>query len=115
MSTAKVYAKIDAEGRIVRIEGGVTESLVSDGPEWILLDQGEGDRYWFCQNNYLDQSILIQPGVYRYKLADNKVTECSPEEIARQKEQYTAIPTWEDTMEAQIMYTALITDTLLEV
>lgn len=113
---SKVYARVDGNGYITGIDGGYTMGNLRDLTGWVLLDEGEGDRYNLCQSNYLPGPLTTDSGACRYKLADGNPVECTAEEIA---EQEAAMPepaaTDTDRMEAQVMYTALMTDTLLEV
>ena len=77
-----VYVKIDVGGYIRAIE---SSAFISDTSGWIKIDEGSGDRYRHAQANYLPASVLTDSGVYRYKLVDGVVTECTPEEIAEQE------------------------------
>ena len=112
---SKVYVLPDAEGRITRIDGGYTLSNIKDIDKWALIDEGYGDRYNLCQGNYLDKSIIDERGIYRYKLVDGKPVERTQEEMDAD---YAARPlpgaTQLDRIEAQTLYTALMTDTLIE-
>lgn len=116
MQKSKVYVLPDSSGYITRIDGGYTESNITDPENWVLIDDGYGDKYNLCQGNYFPQPIITDGGAYRYKLVDGKPVECSPEEIAAQEEALKPVdePTQEDRIEAQVMYTALMTDTLLD-
>lgn len=78
---SKVYVLPDAEGRIIRIDGGYTISNIKDIENWVLIDEGYGDRYNLCQSNYLDKPLKDNLGIYRYKLTDGKAVERTPEEI----------------------------------
>ncbi len=51
-----------------------------------------------------------------YKFAKGKfvVDEAKKEEIINKRRKEQEAPTWEETIEAQITYTAMITDTLIE-
>lgn len=80
-NTSKVYVLPDADGRITRIDGGITVDNIRDFTGWVLIDEGTGDRYNLCQGNYFPQSIIDERGVYRYKLADGKAVERSQEEM----------------------------------
>ena len=109
---SKVYAKIDTQGRITRIEGGYTEPLDLTG--WTLIDEGEGYRYALCQSNYLPNPIMDDRTIYRYKLVNGEVVERTQKEMDADYEDIPVAPTQLDRIEAQTMWTALMTDTLLE-
>ena len=42
---SKVYIKIDDRNCILRCEGGYTMGNIQNIEEWILIDEGTGDRY----------------------------------------------------------------------
>lgn len=86
MQKSKVYVLLDSDGYITRIDGGYTENNIKDPENWVLIDEGYGDRYNLCQGNYFPQSIRTMGGAYRYKLVDGKPMECTPEEITAQEE-----------------------------
>lgn len=75
---AKIYVKINAQGCVVDIGSDV---FLRNPSGWIMVDQGEGDRYVHAQNHYLDKTLQVRPQVYRYRLAEGVVTERSAEEI----------------------------------
>ena len=78
---SKVYVLPDADGRITRIDGGITVGNIRDFTGWVLIDEGYGDRYNLCQGNYLPGSLMDDRGVYRYKLVYGKVVERTQEEM----------------------------------
>lgn len=115
MQKSKVYVLPDSSGYITRIDGGYTIGNIKDFTGWVLIDEGYGDRFNLCQGNYFPQPIVTDGGAYRYRVVDGVHTECTAEEIAAQEEALQPVPsaTDADRLEAQVMYTALMTDTLL--
>ena len=115
MQKSKVYVLPDSYGYITRIDGGYTIGNIKDFTGWVQIDEGIGDRYNLCQGNYFPHPIITMGGAYRYKLVDGKTVDCTAEEIAAQEEALKPVdePTQDDKIEAQVMYTALMTDTLL--
>ena len=99
---SKVYIRIDSEGRIIAIDGGYTVHNIRDFTDWILIDEGYGDRYNLCQGNYLPQPIITEGGAYRYKLVDGMVAECSASEILEEEEaqKRNTPPTLQDRVDA---------------
>ena len=93
MQKSKVYVLPDSSGYITHIDGGYTESNITDPENWVLIDEGYGDRYNLCQGNYFQESIITMGGAYRYKLVDGKPVECTAEEIAAQEEALRPVPT----------------------
>ena len=93
MKKSKVYVLLNSEGYITRIDGGYTIGNITDPENWVLIDEGNGDRYNLCQGNYFPQPIRTMGGAYRYKLVDGKPVECTAEEIEAQEEALKPVPT----------------------
>ena len=108
-----VYVKPNENGYITAVN---SSAFLGDTHGWIAIDEGSGDRYHHAQGNYFPQPIITDGGAYRYKLVDGQPVECTAEEIAAQEEALKPVdePTQSDRIEAQVMYTALMTDTLLD-
>lgn len=79
---SRVYALLDSESRILRLEGEY--SLPADLTGWMKIDEGYGDRFSLAQSHYLDKP-LYDGAVPRYKLVDGKVVERTAEEIEADK------------------------------
>ena len=100
---SKVYVLPDAEGRILRIDGGYTIGNIKDIDKWKMIDEGYGDRYNLCQGNYLPKPLTDMRGVYRYKLVDGKPVERTQKEMDADYVEPEVKPTTEqrvDTLEA---------------
>ena len=108
-----VYVKTNDSGYITAIN---SSAFLPDTTGWVEIDQGYGDKYHHAQGNYFALPIVTDGGAYRYKLVDGAPVECTAEEIVAQEEALKPVdePTQEDKIEAQVMYTALMTDTLLD-
>lgn len=78
---SKVYIKTDENGRILACDGGYSTGNMGDMTSWMLLDEGEGDRYNLCQSNYFD-SLYTDDGIPRYKFTTNTVVLRSEQELA---------------------------------
>lgn len=78
---SKVYAFPSTEGYITRIDGGYTTGNITNPEDWVLIDEGYGDKYNLCQSNYLPLPLMDERGVYRYKLVDGKAVERTQEEM----------------------------------
>lgn len=107
----KVYVSLQ-DGYITSINSEIflSEREMSTMTE---IDQGEGDKYAHAQSQYLEKGLVDEQGRYNYKFVAGKVVEIAEEEkptIKEPEQQATA----QDKIEAQVMYTALMTDTLLE-
>ena len=69
---AKVYVKTDSNSVITEINSDIFLSLVEG---YMLIDEGEGDRYAHAQGNYLENRLMDDRGRYNYKLQDGSVVE----------------------------------------
>lgn len=81
MQKSKVYILPDSSGYITRIDGGYTVSNIKDPENWVLIDEGYGDKYNLCQENYLEKPLMDERGIHRYKLVDGKPVERTQEEM----------------------------------
>lgn len=78
---SKVYIKVDALGRIIACEGGYSISNIKDVGEWILIDEGIGDRYNHCQTGYFPRTLFEENGVPVYKFEGGLAVERTQAEI----------------------------------
>ena len=111
---SKVYIKVDEQDRIVRCEGEYT--LPSDLSGWILIDEGEPcDKRNLAQSHYLPGGLYTMDGLPRYKYENNTVILRTEAELSTDRANIPEpAPTQLDKIEAQVTYTAMVTDTLLE-
>lgn len=93
-NNSRVYALVDARGRVTRIEGGYTMENIADLSEWVYLDEGEGDRYNLCQSHYAEGGLYTDDGIPRYRLADGQLVLRTAEELAADRAE---LPTEEST------------------
>ena len=109
-----VYAQTNSSGHITTVN---SSAFLTDTTGWVEIDSGYGDKYHHAQGNYFPLPIRTMGGAYRYKLVDGQPVECTAEEIAAQAEANkpeASGPTQMDRIEAQMLYTAMMTNTLLE-
>lgn len=78
---SRVYILLDSSNRITRIEGGYTEHNIQDYSDWMLIDEGVGDRYNLCQSNYLPEPLTDERGIYRYCYIGGKIYKRSAAEM----------------------------------
>lgn len=108
----KVYIELNSDNDITSINSELFLSQ-EEKANMNLIDEGEGDKYVHAQGQYLEKGLIDEHGRYNYKFAEGKIVEISEDEkseIVQPDQQATA----QDKIEAQVMYTALMTDTLLE-
>lgn len=107
----KVYISLQ-DGYITSIN---SEIFLSEEEMSIMTEigKGKGDKYAHAQGLYLEKGLVDEHGRYNYKYVDGKVIEVAEADkpkVVDPEQQATA----QDKIEAQVMYTALMTDTLLE-
>lgn len=64
----KVYIKTDDQGRITGINSDTF--LGADPVDWVLIDEGEGDKYTHAQGNYLPGGLIDDNGLLRWRPDD---------------------------------------------
>ena len=114
MPKSHVYIKTDEQDRIVRCEGEYT--LPSDLSGWILIDEGEPcDKRNLAQSHYFPGGLYTMDGIPRYKWDGSVAVLRTEEELEADRANIPEpAPTQLDRIEAQVTYTAMATDTLLE-
>lgn len=113
---SKVYVLLDERSRVLRCEGGYTMSNIDDVSKWTYIDEGTGDEYNLCQSHYLDGGLYTHDGIPRYKYDGGACVLRSKEEVEADRAALPpTAPTQLDRVEAQATYTAMMTDTLMEV
>lgn len=106
-----VYIRIDSDSRVIDVN---SSAFITDTTEWIEIDSGYSDKYHHAQGHYFDKPIYTDDGIPRYAYIDNEVVERTEEEIDADRVEPIELPTQLDMIEAQVMYTAIMTDTLIE-
>ena len=109
---ARVYINKDSVNNITSINSEIflSEEEMSTMTE---IDQGQGDKYAHAQGQFLEKGLVDEHGRYNYKYVEGKVVEVAEADkptIEEPEQQATT----HDNIEAQVMYTAMMTDTLLE-
>lgn len=99
--------KVDEENRIVRFRHGGYAPVDEEGWKTILVT--EETMLKFAQKYGFQTKI----GACRYKYINDTVTERTPEEIAFDEKIILNTPSHDEIIEAQIMYTAMMTNTLI--
>lgn len=80
---SKVYIQTDAEGRILRCDGGYTTPTDLTG--WLEIDEGDGDRYNLCQSHYFDGGLYTMDGIPRYRWDGTQAVERTEEELEAER------------------------------
>lgn len=108
----RVYINKDSENNITSINSEIFLSQ-EEIQTMIEIDKGQGDKYAHAQGMYLEKGLVDKYGRYNYKYVNSKVVEVTEAEKPTIKEPEQQATT-QDKIEAQVMYTAMMTDTLLE-
>lgn len=86
-----VYVQVDNCNRITRCNGGYTP--LADLSDWILIDEGTGDKYNLCQIHYFPDELTAPDGTHRY-IYDPSLTpayrEATAEELAAERAEIEA-------------------------
>ena len=100
----KVYIKIDDNNCIIQIESTISDINFS---KWILIDEGNGNKYAHAQGNYFPKEKPLRDimGRCNYKYVDNKIVELTEEE----KEKLYS-PTLPQPNEQQVLNAKLLED-----
>lgn len=106
-----VYIQVDEQNRIIAVN---SSAFLTDVNGWIEIDSGYGDRYHHAQGNYFDKPLYDERGIHQYKFIDGAAMERTQEEMETDYIAPFPTPTQLDIIEAQVVYTAMMTDTLLE-
>ena len=107
-----VYVRADEAERIVEIN---SSAFLADTAGWTAIDEGYGDKYHHAQGNYFALPLYGPDGCANYKLANGTpALRTEAEKTAEIAARPAPEPTQLDRVEAQIAYTAMITDTMLE-
>lgn len=94
----KVYAKLDENGNILNIDGGVTIKNV-DVETWSLIDEGtDALKYGGCQQHYLDMPLMTPDGIPRYKWDGTQALLRFDEEIENERKSIQ----WKSEVEARV-------------
>lgn len=78
-----VYVKPDSNGYITAVN---SSGFLADITGWVEVDSGYGDRFRHAQSNYFPKPVFTENSACRYKLAEGRPMECTPQEIAQQEE-----------------------------
>lgn len=112
MEQYTVYVRTDEAGRIVAVN---SSAFVADPAGWTAVGAGTGDRYFHAQGHYLEKPLYDADGCANYKLENGApALRTQQEKAAELAARSPSAPTQLDRVEAQAVYTAMMTDTLLE-
>ena len=73
----KVYARLDNNNVITEINSSI---FLSNTEGYVVIDEGNGDKYAHAQGNYLPNGLMDNQGRYNYKHENSEVIELSEDE-----------------------------------
>lgn len=88
IDTYIVYVKTDEDNIIIAVN---SNAFISDIANWIVIDEGCGDKYHHAQNHYFDNRIIDNNGIYNYKLVEGKPVLRTDEEKSLELEKINAL------------------------
>ena len=90
MPKTKVYILLDKANRLIRIED---ETLLPiEHENWLLIDEGYGDKYNLAQTHYLDKPLINVDMTHNYKYVEGEIVECSDDEKAEERATFPPTP-----------------------
>lgn len=101
---AKVYVKTNEKSIITEINSDIFLESVEG---YVLIDEGEGDRYAHAQGNYFEHGLLDERGRNNYKLQDGcavEITEAEKEVLHPVRPATKSIDEEQDEMLAELAY-----------
>lgn len=100
---SRVYALLDAENRVTRIEGEY--SLPADLDGWTLIEEGAPcDRLNLAQSHYLDPPLYTEDGLLAWRYTDGALVLRTDEELeAERAAQPAPEPTQEEDLAAMTL------------
>lgn len=103
MLKSQVYIRTDEQGYIVRCEGGYSMANITNFEDWILIDEGTGDKYNLCQSHYFEGGLYTMDGIPLYKWDGEQVVARGEDEIEADRAAIPAqpaTPTYEERLAA---------------
>ena len=110
MLKSQVYIRTDEQGYIVRCEGGYSMANITNIEDWILIDEGIGDKYNLCQSHYFEGGLYTVDGIPLYKWDGEQVVARGEDEIEADRAAMPKppiVPTYEERLAA--MESAILT------
>ncbi len=108
----KHYITVDEQGRVT---GGFSDAFRSPSDTDICINEQGGYQFRLFSGGGENPALREKHGVSLYKYESGAVVERTAEEIAADIAAIPApAPTEDERRDAQIFYTAMMTDTLLE-
>ena len=102
MLKSQVYIRTDEQGYIVRCEGGYSMANITNFEDWILIDEGTGDKYNLCQSHYFEGGLYTMDGIPLYKWDGKQVVARGEDEIEADREARKPVVTLAEVQSAKL-------------
>ena len=66
----KVFFKLNDNNEIIEVGSSI---FIRDTNNWIVIDQGFGDKYAHAQSQYFDKSLINDDGKYNYSFINGEI------------------------------------------
>lgn len=86
MPKSQVYIQTDEQGNVIRCDGGYSMANITGIDDWLLIDEGVGDKYNLCQSHYFEGGLFTEDGIPLYKWDGQQVVARTQEEIEADRE-----------------------------
>lgn len=98
----KVYIQIDKDNCITDIDSSI---FLQDIKDWIMIDEGYGQKYAHAQNYYFEDKKPLRDtrGRCNYKYVDNKIVELTDEEKEKLYPPVAQQPNQQELINAQLL------------
>ena len=106
------YITVDGMGRILN---GFSDALHAPSEKDICINERGGYQFRLFSSGKENPPLREIHGIPLYKYEDGAVSARGSEEVKKDVAEIPASLSFEDRFEAQLTYTAMMTDTLLEV
>ena len=115
MKPYEVYVQVNENNLITSVN---SSAFLSDITGWTKIDEGFSDKFHHAQGNYFPDGLFeFEYMIPKYEYVDGIVRARAEAEIEADIAEIKNVepaPTQLDIIEAQVTYTAMMTDTLLE-
>ncbi len=102
MLKSQVYIRTDEQGYIVRCEGGYSMANIANIEDWILIDEGIGDKYNLCQSHYFEGGLFTMDGIPLYKWDGEQVVARGEADVEADREARKPIVTLAEVQSAKL-------------
>lgn len=101
----KVFVKLDSNNVITEINSDI---FLDSTNGYVQIDEGEGDKYAHCQNQYLEKNLRDMTNRYNYTYVNGAVHELTEEEKQVLFPPKAPVLTLDQKNQADIQYLALM-------